>query len=147
MAYVDDTFTSRSVVSAEMGILRPTPKYQKYSHLLTAVLRTSWVRVQSTFLTRSSSLSRRRLQEDDLHSFYIPWNAQDADEVEYKLAMAMSAKTDISRLISAAIDDVEAVVDGNVDKCRLLAEGEEIEGWLKQNPSPYAKRSGDDARE
>jgi type I restriction enzyme S subunit len=44
-----------------------------------------------------------------------------------------------SALIPAAKADVEALIDGTLTESALLAEGEEIEHWLKENPSPYSK--------
>ena len=44
-----------------------------------------------------------------------------------------------STLIPAAKADVEALIDGTLNESALLTEGEEIERWLKENPSPYPK--------
>jgi hypothetical protein len=35
---------------------------------------------------------------------------------------------------------VESLVDGTLDKSRLMAHSEEDEDWFHRNPSPYAGR-------
>lgn len=45
-----------------------------------------------------------------------------------------------SELIQSTKADVEALIDGALDEAALLAEGEEIERWLKENPSHTPKK-------
>jgi type I restriction enzyme S subunit len=45
-----------------------------------------------------------------------------------------------AELVCQAKNDVEALIAGTLDEAALLAEGEEIERWLRKHPSPNARR-------
>jgi type I restriction enzyme S subunit len=129
---------ARMIASLEFGVLRPTAAYDSIAHLVAAVLRSNWVRVQASFLTRSSSLSRRRLQEEDLLKVLIPWKDDQTVELNGAMAAATGAREEAAHLVTRAKADVESVIDGTLDDGRLLAESAEIETWLRKNPSPHA---------
>jgi len=38
--------------------------------------------------------------------------------------------------MNSANESVEALIDGTLDEGALLGEGEEVERWLRENPSP-----------
>lgn len=122
--------------SSEFSILRLKPDAPNVPYLLAAVLRSNWIRVQASFLTRSSSLSRRRLDEADLPRLLIPWHTTGIEELDLRLADAVSARHDSVSLVAAAKADVEALIDGTLDEKRLLEEGEEIAAWLAAHPLP-----------
>lgn len=123
--------------SPEFSVL--TSKDNKITFLLSEILRTNWVRVQATFLSRSSSLSRRRLNEDDLLNIYLPFNHKDSEMLNQEIAEYASWLYDSELLITQAKADVEALIEGALDEDKLLAESAEIERWLQDNPSPYAE--------
>jgi hypothetical protein len=127
----------RMIASLEFSVLRPTSAYDSYPYLLAAMLRSPWVRVQSSFMTRSSSLSRRRLQEDDLLKVLIPWCEDDVELLNRRMGIATGAGEEAIRLVAQAKTAVESLIDGTLNEERLLVESTEIEAWLKQNPSPY----------
>lgn len=127
----------RMIASLEFTVLRPTAPNEAYPYLLAALLRSPWVRVQSSFMTRSSSLSRRRLQEEDLLKVLIPWCDEHVEMLNSRMATATGAGEEAIRLVAQAKTDVEALIAGTLDEERLLAESAEIEAWLQKNPSPY----------
>jgi hypothetical protein len=140
IGYIPHDFLGRAVASPEFTVLRLQPEAEPAPHLVAAVLRSLWVRVQTSFLTRSSSLSRRRLDEDDLAKVLLPWSDEGVADLDSQLAVAVKAKHEAVDLITCAKSDVEALIDGTLDEAALLAEGEAIDRWLKDNPSPHAPR-------
>jgi hypothetical protein len=141
VAHIPEDFAGTAVASTEFAILRLAERYAPYPYLLSQVLRSPWVRVQSSFLTRSSSLSRRRLQENDLYGLYLPWDVNGADKLNDKLFRALDADTESGQLVKQADNDVKALIAGTCDKQRLLDESKQIEIWLKRNPPPNSNWS------
>jgi hypothetical protein len=126
---------ARMIASLEFGVLRPTAAFDSLAHLIAAVLRSNWIRVQASFLTRSSSLSRRRLQEEELLKVLIPWSDEQTVELNCRMAAATGAREEAAQLVTRAKADVESLIDGTLDEGRLLAESADIEVWLHNNPS------------
>jgi hypothetical protein len=145
VGYIPPEFGGDAVASTEFAILEPADDYQDCPYLLCAILRSDWIRVQATFLTRSSSLSRRRLLESDLMRILIPWNGDAAVEVNRRLERAVGARNESSALVAEAKAATEALIDGTVDHARLLADGVETDEWLSRNPSPFHDGAINDA--
>lgn len=122
--------------SPEFSILSLKDGFADYPYLVTSVLRSNWVRVQASFLTRSSSLSRRRLAEQDLGRILIPWKDEHLQELEQKLAVASDAYVKAGALVQQAKADVEALISNTLDLEALQTESAAIENWLAANPSP-----------
>ncbi len=137
---IPNTHEVLTVASPEFAVLRLKTDAPDLPYLLAAILRSKWIRVQASFLTRSSSLSRRRLQEFDLHRLLIPWRSDEAKEMDELLKTCISNKNESEQLIIQAKSDIEALIDGTLDEDKLLAQGKEIDQWLKDNPSPYTER-------
>lgn len=76
--------------------------------MLSVVLRSGWVRVQVSFLTRSSSLSRRRVDEADLDEILVPWSDTDLDDLD------RSAQTAIENE-GVAFQALDAYREGSAD--------------------------------
>lgn len=136
VGFIPPSFYGTAVASTEFGIIRPVDDARSCPYLLCAVLRSNWVRVQSTFLTRSSSLSRRRLQERDLEKLFIPWVDEGSAELNRKLEFATTAKIESAALIQQAQKAVSAFIEGKLDEGGLRLESEELEIWLQENPIP-----------
>jgi hypothetical protein len=124
------------VGSPEFVILKPLTSLFGHPNLLAAVFRSGWVRVQATFLTRSSSLSRRRIDEEDLDQILVPWSDDRLDEMEVISVHALDGDIEANNLVAAAKAAVEALINGTLDGTALLAESDVIERWLAENPSP-----------
>jgi hypothetical protein len=136
IGYVPAGITGTIAASPEFSTLRLREEFEDSPYLATAVLRSNWVRVQASFLTRSSSLSRRRLAEDDLTKILLPWNQEGSSELEKKLQFAADASIQASSLIDQAKADVEALVSNTLDLDTLHAGSAAIESWLAANPTP-----------
>lgn len=67
----------------------------------------------------------------------IPYEQESATEIGGRLLQALRHTREAARLIDEARVAVEALIDGTLDEPALLAEGEVIEQWLTENPSPY----------
>lgn len=139
IAYISANPSATIAASPEFSILRLKEKFTDYPYLTTAVLRSNWVRLQASFLTRSSSLSRRRLAEDDFTKILVPWNPTGLGDLEEKLAIASDAYVQAGTLVEQAKCDVEALISNTLDLEILQAESSAIETWLAANPSPAAK--------
>ncbi len=127
------------VASPEFAVLNLRSEIRT-PFLLAAILRSNFLRVQTSFLTRSSSLSRRRLHEDDLTFLRLPWWKQNSLQLETKLALAIDAQVEAGALLRKSIALVESLLDATLDKKALLAESAAIEQWLQTHPSPYASK-------
>lgn len=136
IGYVPAGITGTIAASPEFSTLRLRQEFEDSPYLATAVLRSNWVRVQASFLTRSSSLSRRRLAEDDLAKILLPWNQEGSSELEKKLQFAADASVQASSLVDQAKADVEALVSNTLDLDSLHEGSAAIESWLAANPSP-----------
>lgn len=78
--------------------------------------------------------------EDDYikNRVIIPWKEKDERKFIGEICEDALAKQYLSdSVINEAKSDVENFIEGNHDEAKLLAESEEIEQWLKENPSPY----------
>lgn len=124
------------VGSPEFVILKSLSNLFGHPHLLAAVLRSGWVRVQTTFLTRSSSLSRRRLDEEDLDTVLVPWSDGRLDELEAVAQKALDHELEAASLVNQARKAVEDLIDGEANESTVLSEGHAIEKWLADNPAP-----------
>ena len=136
VAYVSAEESAVIAASPEFSTLCLKEEFSDYPYLTTAVLRSKWVRVQASFLTRSSSLSRRRLAEHDFGKILIPWSPLSLDELEKKLAIASDAYVQAGALVEQAKSNVEALISNTLDLDALQAESAAIEAWLSTNPSP-----------
>ena len=128
--------TGTMVSSPEFAVLRSKTGDSGHPYLLSAALRSRWVRVQASFLTRSSSLSRRRLDEADLGGILVPWSDDALDDLEASARNAIENLDAAVNLVAQARTAVESLIDGTLDESALLAEGKAIEQWLAENPSP-----------
>jgi type I restriction enzyme S subunit len=140
IGYIPISFKGTAVASPEFSVLRLRSDIEQVPYLMAAVLRSPWVRVQTTFLTRSSSLSRRRLDEGDLAGVVIPWHEEGIAELNERMETAADSKHEAVDLVRRAKADVETLIAGTLDVPSLLAEGEEIDRWLRKHPSPNAQR-------
>jgi restriction endonuclease S subunit len=125
--------------SPEFSILRLKEEFADYPYLVSAALRSNWIRIQASFLTRSSSLSHRRLAEQDLGRILIPWKDEHLQELEQKLALASDAYVQAEALVQQAKADVEALISNTLDLDALHDESTKIEAWLAANPSPATR--------
>lgn len=125
------------VGSPEFAVLRSTTSASGHPHLLSTVLRSGWVRVQASFATRSSSLSRRRIEESDLDNLLVPWSDDCLDDMERHAQASIENHEIAAALIEGACNLIESLIAGTLDEPALLAEGEAIEQWLAANPSPH----------
>jgi hypothetical protein len=127
-----------AIASTEFAVVEPAGDAKATPHLLAAVLRSLWTRVQATFLTRSSSLSRRRLQESDLLQILIPWQDNDNLHLNEQLGFSVDARQQAVRLVNEAESDVTRLIEGTLDKQRLLAESAKLEDWLHEHASRFS---------
>ena len=104
------------VGSPEFVVLRPLTSLHGHPNLLAVVLRSGWVRVQATFLTRSSSLSRRRIDEEDLDQILVPWSDDRLDEMEGIVMSALDGDVEANELVASARADVESLIDAHSTK-------------------------------
>ena len=141
IGYISPETTGTIAASPEFSILLLRDAFADFPYLAAAVLRSKWVRVQASFLTRSSSLSRRRLAEDDLAKILLPWNEEGTSELEKKLALASDAYIQAGVLIEQAKAAVEALILNTLDLDTLHADSAGIETWLAANPSPVASNN------
>jgi hypothetical protein len=131
--------TGDNAASSEFVVLNPRKGYEAYPFLIAAILRSPWVRVQVAFLTRSSSLSRRRIDDDDLGYIHIPWvDDGTLGDLNRLLSEAVDARHEAVELINAAKADIESLIDGTLDQTALVAEGQAIDDWLVKHPRPDA---------
>ena len=63
------------------------------------------------------------------------------EEIRDHIRRSQSSRHNSGLLIDQAKANVEALIAGTFDEAALLAEGEEIESWLRKHPSPNAQRS------
>lgn len=125
------------VGSPEFAVLNPSAESSsRHPNLFATVLRSEWVRVQVTFRTRSSSLSRRRIEEHDLDDVLIPWFEDDLEELEALAVHMISGGIEATRLIAEATLLVDQFIEGTGDEGALIAESDSIERWLAENPIP-----------
>lgn len=121
--------------SPEFSILRLTSASPNTPFILASLLRSLWVRIQASFLTRSSSLSRRRLDEVDLNRILIPWIDEESDCLNSLIEKALTYRKQADTLLGAASLDIRNLIVGSLKVEMLLGEGIEIAEWLETNPS------------
>ncbi len=68
----------------------------------------------------------------------IPFEEDVAHDIGIQLLQGLRGIHESSRLRGVALVAVEALIDGVLDEPALLAEGEGIDQWLADNPSPHA---------
>ena len=74
----------------------------------------------------------------DIRELLIPRLADDEEEgLADAFLQARKANAEAVLLIDATRAGVEALIDGTLDEPTLLAEGEAIDQWLAENPSPH----------
>jgi type I restriction enzyme S subunit len=66
----------------------------------------------------------------------IPFEQETAAEIGSRLLQSLRNIREATRMIASARIAVESLIDGTLDEPALLAEGEAIERWLADNPSP-----------
>ncbi len=136
---IPEAFMGLAVASPEFAVLRLNDGVRT-PFLLAAILRSEWVRVQTSFLTRSSSLSRRRLDERDLPLLLLPWRAEESEELNSGLGFAVAARDEAIELARAAIQQIADLIAGRCDESSLISKSADIEKWLASNPSPYSHK-------
>lgn len=119
--------------STEFTVLRLADEAPVLPYLLAAAMRSSWVRVQSSFLTRSSSLSRRRLHDSDLTRLLIPWRDEDAHRLNDELGLALAYRYEAEDLIQSAKDNLEGLLNGTASESQIEADGAALSTWLENN--------------
>jgi hypothetical protein len=137
VAVIPRDLNATVVCSPEFSILRIKSQYERFPNLLAALLRSLWIRVQASFLTRSSSLSRRRLDENDLHKLYVPWKEDGTSDLEVLLAASLTADDECESLVREAQLDIEDLLSGNLDETKLMSESADLEKWLSINTNNY----------
>ncbi|QDU37639.1 hypothetical protein Mal4_19540 [Maioricimonas rarisocia] len=133
---IPENHKGTTAASTEVAILRPVEDERPTPYLLAQVLRSNWVRVQATFLTRSSSLSRRRMHESDLVRLVIPWVDEQVDETEHLLKIAVDGLSESDALTRSAAGDIESLIAGTINVELLTDEAKQIARWLERNPVP-----------
>jgi type I restriction enzyme S subunit len=140
-AVIDVSPHGQVACSPEFSIFRLSEAVQEFPYLVAALFRSDWFRVQASFLTRSSSLSRRRLDESDLLRIKLPWCEDDKTDLNQLLKSALSAHRESEALLQSAKSEVELLIDGRCDKEHLLQEGATIAAWLLANPIPNSSEA------
>jgi hypothetical protein len=133
VAVIPKAHKGTTVGSTKLAALRLLQDGLDVPYLLAAILRSQWIRVQASFLTRSSSLSRRRLHEGDFNQLMIPWADAETHELNQLPESSITGRTEAEQLVRAAIHDVETVVEGTTDVGLLLRESFEMQAWLDKN--------------
>jgi hypothetical protein len=136
IGFVPQEHTALTAASTEFAVLRLKADSPDLPFLLSAVLRSDWVRVQASFLTRSSSLSRRRLHDSDFSKLLIPWTDNDAESTNALLGQAANALSEADEMIQSAKRDVEALIAGTLDDGQMLVQGQQLAEWLVAHPAP-----------
>lgn len=118
------------------------------SHLIRFVLRdATWAPFLAVYFTHGPGRSfidqiaygavQPQLSQDELLAVPIPRTGSD---VRTAVADALGSWRQRTRSAESAVDEarsaVEALIDGTLDEPALLAEGEAIEQWLAENPTP-----------
>lgn len=88
----------------------------------------------------TSGSTHPRVDADVVDGIRVPRiPPKDEDRIGDAVRSAFANWASAPLLIDVARMDVEAVIEGTLDKAALLAEGEAIEEWLADNPSPHSK--------
>jgi type I restriction enzyme, S subunit len=84
------------------------------------------------------STGQLSLAQEHVQNLPIPIIDKDIQtQIGDKVRAAYKSRISVQQYIKHAKSDIESLIDGTLDEDKLLAEGEEIEQWLKDNPSPY----------
>ncbi|MBK1643211.1 hypothetical protein CKO25_00780 [Thiocapsa imhoffii] len=118
------------------SVFRIRPKPEIDPHFLAAVLVGPIGAVQKKRAASNSVISYVSL--DFVRALQIPRFGEETETGIGNDVRRFDANRRESRgLISAARAGVESLIDGTLDEPALLAEGEAIEQWLSENPSPH----------
>lgn len=141
VCYIDVTGKESMAASPEFAVLRLKDAVRGLPFVLCEILRSLWIRVQSSFLTRSSSLSRRRIAEEDLKLLLIPWNDSDLHALNERLKLVSEWQFDGLGLLQRATCEIEELLNGTLNSDSVVQEGRRIEEWLESNRTLNVNRA------
>jgi type I restriction enzyme, S subunit len=128
---------SRSIASTEVMICRHKSNGMISPGTLCWFLRSDWGYFQNQGLVKGMTAHG---YPEDVSQIIVPIPPQDLQVAFDKWAVVETqCRTQANCLLQQAKSSVESIIDGTLNESELLAEGEEIEHWLKENPSPHAK--------
>lgn len=114
------TKAATSLCSAEFAVYRAKPGFLPF--YLSFVWRSQYCLNQLEALTRGTSSSRRRLQEEDFAELLVPVLSQeDRVRIAYSEEKAVTLDTKASQLIREAKSDIEALIEGRLDVDGIMA--------------------------
>ncbi len=86
----------------------------------------------------TSGSTHPRVDEEVVDGIRVPRIGADKEnEIGDNVRAAFAHWTSAPGLVDDARTAVESLIDGTLDEAALLAEGEAIEQWLAENPSPH----------
>lgn len=110
----------RSLCSAEFAIYRAKPGLSPY--YLSFVWRSTYCLNQLEALTRGTSSSRRRLQEEDFAELLVPiLSLEDQALIAHHEENSVALDTTASQLVREAKADVEALIEGRLNVDGIVA--------------------------
>ncbi len=84
----------------------------------------------------ATGLAQPHITQEWIAELLIPI-IPSVDEVDVLTRKHHNFLIQSKQYLDEAKSDIEALIDGTLDEEKLLSEGDEIEQWLKDNPSPY----------
>lgn len=116
VAWVPEDISGKILCSPEFAILRCRTDLFGHPALLAAVLRSGWVRVQTSFRTRSSSLSRRRIDERDLEEVIVPWSVADVEDMEATARLSLLEERRAEAVLATVSDAMARLTIGAFER-------------------------------